>query len=130
MKTGVILLIPLLLCACSTTFPPTSQTTATAILPEATPTIDMVAEMLQQANIKLSDKGKTFTFAVTSRFTVFLDDQNYPVTGLKCSPEGIIGIVTNGAYRGPDLYPVMFEGIQIGKCTLSDRDFSVQILIR
>jgi len=83
----------------------------------------------QQTNVKPEDNGKAFTFTVTTRFTVFLDDQNYPVNELKCSPDGIIGMVSNGSMRGPGLYPVMFEALQTGQCTLTDRDFSVQLTI-
>jgi hypothetical protein len=32
--------------------------------------------------------------------------------------------------RGPGPYPVMFEALQTGPCTLTDGDFSVQLIIK
>jgi len=104
--------------------------TATIITPGKTPTPDSLADLHKQANVKPEDNGKTFTFPITTRFSVFLDDQNHPVTQLKCSPEGIIGMVSNRSARGSDLYPVMFEALQAGQCTLTDRDFSIIVIIK
>jgi hypothetical protein len=120
----------MLLSACSATTPTPVQLTATIVLAKPTVTFDPLAEMRQQAKIKVEDNGKTFAFAVASRFFVFLDDEKYPATELMCSPEGIIGLISNGSLRGPGLFPVMFEGAQSGECTLTDRDFSVQIEIK
>jgi hypothetical protein len=39
-------------------------------------------------------------------------------------------MVSNGAMRGPGLYPVMFEALQTGQCTLTDRDFTAHIIIK
>jgi hypothetical protein len=58
-----------------------------------------------------------------------LDDAAYPVKDLACSPSGVIGQVSNGSLRGPGLYPVQFEAVQVGECTLADRGFSVTIRV-
>lgn len=81
------------------------------------------------APINLSGNGKTFTFQLTTRFIVFLDDKEYPVKDIKCTPEGIIGYVSNGSVRGPDNYPIMFEAVGIGTCTLRNKDFQAYVTI-
>ena len=85
--------------------------------------------MQNAAQIKLSDNGKTFTYHITDRFSVFLDDTKYPVKDLTCMPAGIIGYVSNGSLRGPNNYPIMFEAVAEGQCVLKDGDFSVTIVI-
>jgi hypothetical protein len=130
MKVFTAISVIVILSACAVATPIPVQPTPTIHVIEPTTTIDPLAELRQQAKIKMEDNGKTFTFAVASRFFVFLDDMNYPATELTCSPEGIIGLISNGSLRGPGLYPVMFEGAQVGKCMLTDRDFSVQIEIK
>jgi hypothetical protein len=130
MKTLSAFLVLLLLSACAPTTHSTWTPTATINAIGKTPTPDPLEELRQQANIKPEDDGKTFPFPITSRFSVFLDDQNYPVSQLNCSPDGIIGMVSNGSVRGPDLYPIMFEALQAGQCTLTDRDFSVTVIIK
>src|SRR5690242_11677349 len=37
------------------------------------------------------DNGKTFTYQITSRFGVTLDESKYPLDQLKCEPEPIFG---------------------------------------
>lgn len=100
----------------------------------AQPTTDagatITAEMKNSAQIKLSDHGKIFSYHLTDRFSVFLDDANYPVKDLACTPEGIIGYVSNGSLGGLNHYPIMFEAVAEGDCRLEDRDFHVDIIIR
>jgi hypothetical protein len=117
-KLATVFFILLSLSACA----PSSSTTPT---PTATPD-----PLQQQSDIKLQDNGGAFTFTVTSRFFVFLDNQANPVSELKCTPEAIIGIISNGSLNGPGRYPVMFEAVQPGTCTLTDREFSVQITVK
>jgi hypothetical protein len=89
----------------------------------------ITTEMKNNAEIKPSDNGKAFTYRLTDRFTVFLDDTKYPVKDLACAPEGIIGYVSNGSLGGLDHYPVMFEAVAEGNCRLEDHDFYVDIHI-
>ena len=86
--------------------------------------------MKNSAQIKLSDNGKTFSYHLTDRFSVFLDDSNYPVKDLICLPEGIIGYVSNGSLGGPGRYPIMFEAVAEGQCRLADHDFKVEIQVK
>lgn len=90
----------------------------------------ITTEMKNDAQIKLSDNGKSFTYHLTDRFTVFLDDTTYPVKDLACKPEGIIGYVSNGSLGGPGRYPIMFEAVAEGQCSLADHDFHVNILVK
>jgi hypothetical protein len=127
---SICLILILILAACSAPKAGTSSPTLPIPISSASPTPDPVEQMRQEADIKVSDSGKTFPFGVTVRFSVFLDDARYPVSALRCSPEGVIGIVSNGSLRGPDLYPISFEGLQPGTCQLTDGDFSVRIVIQ
>jgi hypothetical protein len=86
-------------------------------------------EMKRLGAIMLEDNGRTYTYYLTNRFFVFLDDEKYPVDSLFCDPEGILLYVSNGSFRGPDLYPIYFEAADIGSCTLKDHDFAVKIVV-
>lgn len=79
--------------------------------------------------IAAADNGKTFSYPVTSRFMVELDGKQYPQAELNCSPNGIIGSISNTVAVTPPLYAARFETVQPGTCLLSDRDFSVHILV-
>lgn len=98
--------------------------------PNESPSATRVAELEQPADITLNDTGKTFTYRVTERFMVFLDDNTYPLSDLHCDPEGIIGFVSNGSVNGPDNYPIMFEAVQPGECRLQNNDFRVHIIVK
>jgi len=102
-----------------------------ATVHQSTPDIHatITTEMKNNAQIKLSDNGKTFTYHLTDRFSVFLDDTEYPVPELVCTPDGIIGYVSNGSLGGLNNYPVMFEALAEGQCSLDDRHFHVDILV-
>ena len=82
-----------------------------------------------QSQLTEEDNGKTFTYTLTSRFMLFLDDEKYPLENLTCTPEGIIGYVSNGSLNGPDNYPIMFEAVQSGECLLQNGDFQVHIVV-
>ena len=80
--------------------------------PNPTPTFDSgastaIAYMRENAQISLKDKGKTFTYTLTTR---------------------LFGFVSNGFLRGPGHYPVMYGASFVGECTLSVRDFWVKIV--
>jgi hypothetical protein len=83
----------------------------------------------EQAPINLSGNGKSFSFRLTMRFIVFLDDKEYPVKDIRCTPEGIIGYVSNGSVRGPDNYPIMYEAVGVGTCTLRNKDFQAHVTV-
>ncbi len=117
----LISFVLMIVSACQTV-PPTQPLTEAE---SATLTVSME----KNAQIKLSDDGRTFIYHLTDRFSVFLDDTKYPVKDLTCTPDEIIDTISNGSLRGPDRYPVMFEAIAEGKCLLKDRDFHVEISI-
>jgi hypothetical protein len=96
--------------------------------PVVTPTIEAVNPNM--ATITLMDNGSTFNFAITERFSIYLDDSLYPLAEFICTPTGIIGMVTNGSALGPGVYSVTYEGVTPGSCTCVDRDFSVDIVIQ
>ncbi len=75
------------------------------------------------------DAGKTFTYAVATRFTVFLDEGTDPQAHLQCSPLGVIGPISNAPPAVPPKYAARFEGLHAGTCTLSDDHFSAIIVI-
>ena len=106
-------------------------TTSLALVPSPTPDIaaTQAAQMQNDAQIKLSDNEKTFTYHVTDRFSIFLDDTKYPIKNLTCIPGGVIGYVSNGSFRGPNNYPIMFEAVAEGQCVLKDGIFSATIVV-
>ncbi len=104
--------------------------TATPTLAAQNDSATLTAQMKNQAQIKLSDNGRTFSYHLTDRFSVFLDDAKYPIKDLTCTPEGIIDYVSNGSLRGPGYYPIMFEAVMEGKCQLKDNDFQVEIIVK
>jgi arginine/lysine/ornithine decarboxylase len=53
---------------------------ATIVQTGSTPTPDPLTAFHQQANVKLEDNGKVFTFTVTRRFTVFWMIRTIPKT--------------------------------------------------
>ncbi|MGE5541123.1 MAG: hypothetical protein ACM3TU_02470 [Bacillota bacterium] len=76
-----------------------------------------------------ADSGKTFTYTVTSRFTLILDETKHPQQELSCVPAGILGSISNIPAVSPPSYAARFEGVAPGTCTFSDRDFTATITI-
>lgn len=135
-KTLVSLAVLLLVSACAKssplpTFSPIDKPAVPSVLPSPTPepaAVDAI-EWMKEGSINLRDNGKTFTFTVTSRFMIFLDEKGYPLNELKCEPKWIMGYISNGSLRGPDYYPIMFEAVEEGTCILKDRDFQIRIVV-
>jgi len=75
-----------------------------------------------------ADNGKTFTYNVTTRFMVTLDDKKHPKSKLTCEPEPIFGWISNGSNPDPERYPEQFEIARTGKCILTNGDFQVTII--
>ena len=116
-----LLLIVIVISACQTT---------TRIQPTPDNEATITAEMKNDAQIKLSDNGKLYSYHLTDRFSVFLDDTKYPVKDLTCTPDGVIGYVSNGSLGGPGRYPIIFEAVTERTCRLEDHDFHVDIIIK
>ncbi len=132
MSLAVVLLVGA--CAKSSPLPtssPINKPAVPSVLPS--PTLEPAAvdaiEWMKEHSINLRDNGRTFTFTVTSRFMVFLDEKDYPLNELKCEPKWIMGYASNGSLRGPDYYPIMFEAAEEGTCILKDRDFQIRIVV-
>jgi hypothetical protein len=86
------------------------------------------APVENQYAITAADNGKTFSYPLTSRFSVFLDSTLYPQKNLTCSPQGIVGSISNIAPApSPNLYSVRFETVATGTCILQDGAFSATI---
>jgi hypothetical protein len=78
------------------------------------------------SKIHTTDSGKTFTYRITSRFSVFIDATN-PI--LTCLPSGIIGTISNLPSSIPRETSFWFEGLKAGTCTLGSGDFKATIII-
>ncbi len=102
---------------------------ATQVQPFKDRTATEIQGYKERADITLENNGQTFTYTVQSRFFVFLDDDKYPLSQLKCEPEWVIAYISNGSFRGPDRYPIYFEARRPGKCVLQNGDFSVTIVV-
>lgn len=76
-----------------------------------------------------SDSGKTFAYNVGSRFGVFLDENNNPKDGLRCTPDGVIQLREYTASERP-VYIAAFEGKAPGTCVLTGKNFSATIVVR
>ena len=130
-----LLLVILTSCAIS---PTPSQQTITATVTaqpasggsvDSTELVMDIQWMKNNAAITLESNGKTITFPVATRFSVFLDDDKYPVKALTCKPTWVIGYISNGSLRGPGRYPIMYEATAPGECTLRDGNFTVKIVV-
>ncbi|MEJ2601190.1 MAG: hypothetical protein P8Z00_22860 [Anaerolineales bacterium] len=90
---------------------------------------ETIKDMKRLGAIMLEDNGRTYTYTLTNRFFVFLDDEKYPVDGMKCEPKPVIGSVTSGSFRGRGLYPIYYDASIVGSCTLKNHDFAVKIVV-
>lgn len=95
----------------------------------STPQAAGTPSLTNSYEISAADSGKTFTYNITTRFTVILDPNLYPKDELEIRPEGIVGSISNVPAVQPPLYAVRFETIRAGECILKDRDFQVKIQV-
>lgn len=66
-----------------------------------------------------ADAGKVFTYVVTSRFSLVLDNAKYPYSNTVCGPDNILGAIAGtGSY----------EIFKTGKCELQNGNFHVTIV--
>jgi hypothetical protein len=70
-------------------------------------------------------------YGITSRFEIFLNEQQYPKQDMQvaCTPSGTLGTVTNLPHADPPLYVVRYEGIQPGVCTIKNGAFLLTVRI-
>jgi hypothetical protein len=84
----------------------------------------------ERSLITIESNGQTVTIGLNSRFFVFLDNEKYPIKSLTCEPECLFMYISNGSLRGPDSYPIYYEPVRLGECTLQSGDFSVTIIVQ
>lgn len=95
----------------------------------STPELNQLNDFINRS-ITIKDSGKSMIVHVTSRFWIYLDDINYPLSELlKSIPNGLIGYVSNGSIRGPQCYPIMFEAVQEGRGLIQINNFQFFIII-
>jgi hypothetical protein len=78
-----------------------------------------VSDLSQIYTITEADKGKVFTYTITTRFTLALDDIKYPSSKTICVPEMIFGAIAGTS---------SYEIYKTGKCQLQNGDFQVTII--
>lgn len=95
--------------------------------PSATP----APALTQQYDFTAQDSGRTVTYVVTSRFEIFLNQQQYPKENLQlsCSPAGTLGTVSNIPAATPPMYVVRYEGAQPGECAIKNGTFLLTVRI-
>jgi len=79
--------------------------------------------------IREDDNGQTFTYPVSTRFTVTLDERKYPGHTLVIDPEGIVGRVASVPSVDPPLYAVRFEAARPGRATIRSRGFLITVVV-
>jgi hypothetical protein len=122
LKTGLISLIGLLFIGAIVFFAYRSED----LVPAAT--ICTLGEC--PLEITQDNSGERLSYTVTTRFGVSLDPQANPPERLRCTPEGVIGAISNVPPSGSSLYIARFEAVQPGTCTLTDDNFSAVISVQ
>ena len=79
----------------------------------------LASDLSQVYTITEADNGKVFTYVVTTRFSLVLDDVKYPSTKTICVPETIFGEIAGTN---------VFEITKTGKCQLQNGNFQVTIV--
>jgi hypothetical protein len=81
--------------------------------------------------VTASDNGKSFEIGITSRISIILDARDFPMTDLRqeCDPVGVLGRVSNIPPVPWPFYVVRFEGVQLGKCAIHNRQFQVTLAV-
>jgi hypothetical protein len=76
-----------------------------------------------------ADNGKTFVFGVTDRFSVVLPETSIADSLATCTPDGVIGGITNIIDAPKGERAVRFEAVAPGVCTLTWGQFSATIRV-
>lgn len=102
---------------------------ATPFPTEVYPTEDWTGWTPSSNEIVASDRGKAFDFLLTSRFSIVLKESEYPPANLEldCTPENVLGQVSNVEGVPPDYYVIRYEGASLGECTIRNGPFEVTI---
>lgn len=74
------------------------------------------------------DNGRTFTYPITSRFTVILDGAAYPMPPA-CVPAGVVGTISNVPAVPAPLAAARFEAVTPGTCVLTAGHWEATIVV-
>ncbi len=103
------------------------------VLPVLMPTSTPGEEIIEDKNkitVTESDNDKTLVYTKSSRFAVTLSEDKYPLPqDWGCAPAGVIGYAPDLSSNGPNQYPIGFEALHEGTCTLVNNDFKVNIIV-
>lgn len=104
---------------------------ATLFPTEVYPTMDWSGWTPSPGEIVASDSGKTYSFALTSRFSIILKEADFPSANLKlnCVPDIILGRISNVEPAPPDYYVIRYEGSGFGQCIIQNGQFEVTVII-
>jgi hypothetical protein len=107
--------------------PLASTATAQPTTAPVTPTLGLT----QQYAFTAQDSGKTIRYGITTRFSLSLNQQQYPQQKLQlsCEPQGALGSVTGVPYVAPPLYAVRYQANEAGTCTLKNGSFILTVVI-
>lgn len=81
--------------------------------------------------ITAADNGKTFTITITGRFLLILDRTVYPPGSLqlKCTPDGVLGRISNIPALPEPYYATHLEGVAQGECEIRNGSFEVVVKV-
>ncbi|HQA29680.1 MAG TPA: hypothetical protein PLA02_10755 [Brevefilum fermentans] len=98
---------------------------------ELYPTYDWAGWTPSPGEIIASDSGKTYSFVLTSRFSIVLKEAEYPAANLNlnCAPGAALGRISNIEGVPPDYYEMRYEGSGFGQCIIQNGPFEVTINI-
>lgn len=108
----------------------TTVATTTTGQPTSVPTTT-TSGMTQQYAFTAQDSGKTITYGVTTRFSLSLDEQQYPRENLQlsCPTQNALSSISNAPYAAPPLYAVGYETVAAGNCTIKDGNFTLTVVV-
>lgn len=80
-------------------------------------------------DILAADTGRSFDIWITSRIEIVLEASQYPKANLQiaCTPEIVIGQVSNIPAVPANFYVIRYEGVQLGTCKVRNGSFEVTI---
>ena len=78
-----------------------------------------------------SDAGKDFSIRITSRISLILREEEYPVADLElqCTPVDTLGRISNVPVVPAGYYVFRYEGLRAGVCTVQNGQFVITIKV-
>lgn len=104
---------------------------ATPFPTELFPTFDWAGQTPSPDEIVAGDSGKSYSFVLTSRFSIVLKEADFPAINLElnCVPQVVMGRISNIEGVPQDYYVIRFEGTGFGQCIIQNGSFEVTIHI-